>query len=37
MKNFTAYNPLKSFNKGTNNPNSIELHYVENSPGGGAI
>jgi hypothetical protein len=36
MKNFTAYNPLKSFNKGTNNPNNIELHNVENSPGGRA-
>jgi hypothetical protein len=35
MKNFTAYHHSKSFNKGTNNPNSIELHNVENSPGGG--
>ncbi len=35
MKNFTAYHLLKSFNKGANNPNNIELHNVENSPGGG--
>jgi hypothetical protein len=35
MKNFTAYNPLKSFNKGTHKRNNLGLNHIENSPGGG--
>ncbi len=35
MKNFTAYQLSKSFNKGTNNVKNLGLNHIENSPGGG--